>query len=155
MADIEKSKVELLIEQMVQEKTFSLDAITSVKKLQEAAGLQRARLAQLETDLQTSDKRISELTKANAALKELVDKISTREQTVAVREAAVTKLEMERAVAMAESKIFGLCFDKVFANRQLRESVIENSNRAIANPNSNYPTTMPENNNVTRTTEQG
>lgn len=150
----EPSKVELLIEQMVQEKTFSLDALEAVKKLRDAAGIQSARLMQLEKDLETFNKVNAELKTANATLLSRVDTLTAREVAVASREATMTKLELERAVALAKAETFNHCFDKVFANRQIRESVTEVGNRAIMNPNNSYPSSAPENNSVTRTVEE-
>lgn len=112
-----------MIDALVEQKTFSLDAVGSIKDL-------RDRAVGLETDLTEATGKIKLASAENQRLNGIIstrdedlNKWRARETALMAREAKMTDLEKQVAVEMAKSGAIHSCFDKIFANRMVRESV--------------------------------
>jgi len=117
--------VSTLLETMLQEKTLSLEAMDSIRKLKERADKADQEIAQLtekNRELNVSTARLQgELSDANIKLGAVAD----REKAVQKREDAVHQLEMKAAVAQAESNAYRTSMSIVFAPNVVRESIMK------------------------------
>ena len=144
------SELTILIDKLVTEKTFSLDALDAIKILRDKATAQDEFIAEMKQQAQQKHADFLAVTKDRDRLFEAEATLAARAFKVSEREEKVTSLEKAAAVAEAKAAALGHCFDTVFRNTVFREM----SNRAVANhSNGGYPTTMPETS--TRTTEPG
>jgi hypothetical protein len=123
-----------MIDKAVEEKTFGLDALTAVQKIKEQA-------AKLDKDLtysrQSLEQQKRETERAESGQRVAVEKVKqweAREAAVAAREAKVTELEKQTAVAQAQSGAYFTVLDRMFANRQFRETVMENAMKPVPMP---------------------
>lgn len=130
-----------MIENVVREKTFSLDAVQAIEEI-------RKKAAKLEADLETSRSETknygAQLSTAKAEIAEWSIRssaIDARDKAVAEREKKITELEKTSAVAAAESSILRGVVDKVFANRTVRESILTDQPVAYTASGSTYPST--------------
>lgn len=144
-----------LIDKAVEEKTFSLDGLSAVQKIKDQVILSNARIEELTTWLKQKEKHNDEL---KAAIKEKefeIAKWKTRENELVEREKKHIDLEKNCAVSVAVQIAQDKMFERLFANRQFRESVVESSTRAVPNQvPGGYPTTLTETSNKTTTTEE-
>ncbi len=112
-----------LIDTLVEQKTFSGDAISAIADLRKHAeqlehnlknrdiNIERldAEKRQIDAKLGAQERKAEEFEKANIALTEEVEKTRT--------------IEKARAVASAKAETLENCFDKVFRNIQVHRSV--------------------------------
>lgn len=138
-----------LIDRAVEEKTFSLDALTAVQKIKEQATKLDTDLKYARDSLKSQQHETEREASAKRRAEEVVKTWEAREAAIAVREAKVTELEKASAVAQAEARTFNSVFDRMFANRQFREMIIESGNVPMAGGAGGYPQSMPNNKAVT------
>lgn len=141
-----------IIDKLIQEKTFSLDALKAIEELKEKAEdlgstLTRAQDAcnQYDNDLTKSE---SHLAKA----RQDIEHWQKRESELKEREAKVFDHEKAKAVAEARAEVFDHCFKTVFANVTIRRNV----SRSVAAPYNDTgmaPTTVNEFDDETTTEE--
>lgn len=144
-----------LIDKAVEEKTFSLDALSAIQKIKDQAALLNARVEQLSNDLDRGTKHNADLKSVINAQDAEIAKWQNREKELIEREKKHIDLEKNCAVAVAVQLAQDKMFERMFANRQFRESVIENGMRAVANhAPGGYSTTLPETHNKSTTTEE-
>jgi chromosome segregation ATPase len=112
-----------MIEELVQQKTFGLDALEAIRTL-------KTKAEALEESVKNKNEVIERLQAEARALNERLShqgeqltQISARELAVAKREAEIQKLEVAAAVAQAESRTFRHALGVVFAPNTVRESV--------------------------------
>jgi regulator of replication initiation timing len=127
-----------MIDRLVTEKTFGLDALDSVKALKNKA-------ERLENELDLTQKRTNKLEgdiaaqiAENARLNLEIGKIAGREAAVKAREEKIHELETASAVARAESSVWERATRIVFAPNTVREKIVRNSGGGTNGPNSEY-----------------
>lgn len=112
-----------VIDNLVAQKVLSLDGLEGIQKLKARADTADKEIEKLRTQLDESNaangKLAFDLSKATEQLAE----IAAREKAVAKREVEIHKLEMQAAVASAESKAFRHALGVVFAPNTVREAV--------------------------------
>ena len=112
-----------LIDQLVAQKTLSLDALDGIKALKDRAVRMEAELRERDTNLENIcklraiDQNIIKELRAN------VERVEEREHAVAQREAKVHQIELERAVATARASTFEQAMKIVFAPNMVRNAV--------------------------------
>lgn len=128
-----------VIENLVAQKTLSLDGMEGIQKLKERAETADKEIERLRiqtTSLETRNDALSEqLSQANEQLRTIAD----REKAVAKREDDMHKLEMAAAVAQAEARTIRHALGVVFAPNTVREAVQKHGMVAGQNGMS-YPT---------------
>lgn len=138
-----------LIDKLVNEQTFSLQAVSAIKDL-------RDRAAQLEKDLESSrqaqtaqqemlNKNGGAISAANAKIAEA----EKREKDLLAREQKVTELEKKTAVAEAKHEAFMDAFKTVFRNVTIRENAHHSISRGHMHPNG-YTQMTNDSDSVTR-----
>lgn len=128
MADAETpNPILALIDKAVEEKTFSLDALTAVQKIKEQATKLDRDLKNAQQSLEHQKRETDRESTARARAEEKVKAWDAREAAIVAREAKLTELEKQSAVAQAESRVYFTVIDKMFANRQFRETVMESN----------------------------
>jgi chromosome segregation ATPase len=112
-----------MIEELVQQKTFGLDALDAIRELKSRAEL-------LESEIKRKDDQITTLTQdcqakneRLAAQEKELAKISAREIAVAARESKIHQNELIAAVAQARAGAFEQSMKIVFAPNRVRDSV--------------------------------
>lgn len=131
---------------LVESRVFSAEAAEGIAKLrrevltaQEGAEKQRGEIDGLR-------QQIAHLESQIAVKQAQVDAISRREQAVAEREKKVYDLEVGAAVSNAKASAYQDIVTKMFANRQVRESITENgygpSTGGFSSSTSNSKTVM-------------
>lgn len=114
-------KLTQLIDELVSEKTFNLDAVEGIQKLRERAEALETKSVSLEEKLEKEEgKSVKEIVKNDKLLQELSEWRS-RESSLSEREKKITELEKAKAVAQAESATFEKCVGLVFRNTMLRK----------------------------------
>lgn len=144
-----------MIDGLVEQKTFGLDALDGVKALRDKA-------SDLEKKLATATAALAEASKTNGMQSDLIRKrdaeiseMREREAALRTRENNVATLEREAAVAKAVQVETREMMKLVFANRQIRESVMVSGSRSEAHPTQGYTNTLPYSNTQTVTREEG
>lgn len=148
MSDILK-----MIDELVEQKTFSLDALSAIKALREEAKVQAAEIVKLKDSVkyQEAEKQRFERDLRHAESK--LDKIAAREQAVAERESKITQLELDKAVASASLTSFKEACGMFLKNTIVRESVSSNARRPMPGPTGSYPIISDESGSESRTRE--
>jgi len=131
-----------LINELVEQKTFSLDALDRVKTLRDQVG-------ELEMKRDTLMGQNDTLQRENNRVKTIESSLSERERAVTEREKNITTLERETAVAKAESAVYRDVVTRMFANRIVREANTTSQYVASSQPGMG-PLLMPNSSTVTR-----
>lgn len=141
-----------VIDELVEKKTFGLDALGAIKELRDKAQAQEETIKAREQQAENQQRKIAELERELGSAKARVEKLMLREANLLEREKAADKAiydaERHRAVADAWRAAMGMVFKPV----EVRTSI----QRQVALPASgmnSYPTTMPETETTTVTQE--
>lgn len=124
-----------MIETLVQEKTFSLDALEAIKNLRDKAEKLQDELEKTQRTLADTQSRRSALTAENALLTEELNVWKNRESAILSREKTMYALEQRTAVAEAQANAFLLSMKITFAPNMVRNSLQDFSTR---NQNGNH-----------------
>lgn len=111
------------LDDVVLQKTLSLDAYKSLTQLKERATQTDAENQRLKEQVVSRDTAIAKLEQDLSQASEKLNAIATRERAVTSRETKVTELEIAAAVSAAEARTFRHCLGVVFAPNTVRESV--------------------------------
>jgi predicted RNase H-like nuclease (RuvC/YqgF family) len=111
-----------LIEQMVAEKTFGLDALASVQALKTKAIEQETKIKNLQILNEQRTEEIAGLRRRISSDERKESERLEREQKVAEREKRVTEMEKNEAVAMAKASVLQDVFGTIFKNTTIREN---------------------------------
>jgi predicted RNase H-like nuclease (RuvC/YqgF family) len=137
-----------VIDDLIRERTFSLEGVESIKKLRDRAAALEAELKRAVDTVAAETKRNAELTATNEVLKARDQGMTKRETDVTAREGRITALEKDTAVAQAKADTLNNVFSTIFRNTIVRET----ANRQVApGPSGSYPISVPEA--MTRETE--
>lgn len=112
-----------MIETLVQEKTFSLDALEAIKVLRDKAVKLQEELERKNKSLDSALARVSELTVEKAAATEQLGVWKKRETDLLARERIMYGLEQRTAVAEAKADAFLTSMKITFAPNLVRNSV--------------------------------
>ncbi len=115
-------KLEKALEEIIEDKTFSLAAVEAIKAMRTDNTVLEKRNQSLDDELKRAKDNETELRERNDELIGQVGDWQAREGALEVREAEITKLEKSAAVAVGKSEMLGLCFDGIFKNTIFRES---------------------------------
>lgn len=115
-----------MIDALVREKTFSLDAIDAVKALRDKAKDLEQTIERRNGDLATVSKNAANMEREIGALKREIESLSKIHDGIAEREAKVVENEKLAAVAKAESAAYKHALETVFRPNTVRERVIDN-----------------------------
>ena len=113
-----------LIDQMVQEKTFSMEGVAAINELREQAELMQKTIKQLQESFKKENECANRLRNDNDALKGELKNWRAREEKLTNRESKITELEKDRAVANAKADTFRECVGLVFRNTTVRENMV-------------------------------
>jgi hypothetical protein len=138
MSDIVK-----LIEELVEKKTLSLDAVAGVNAVRQRALELEAQITRLETMVESYRKQNEEIRESNLDW-------AQREEALKARETKMTDLEKQVAVGEARSIAYKDMFDRMFANRIVRESHQTNTWVPEGSGGNQYATQRTNNDNITR-----
>jgi len=144
-----------VIDEMVRNKTFSLDALEAVKGLKDRAIEQEKKIERLDSLLATRAESEARLRAENSTLQRTIDDHAKNEISLREREAKVLTLELAEARSTATAGALREAFGIVFKNTTIRESVQRST--AVAVPGTatsmGFPATVPEHSTVERTVE--
>lgn len=112
-----------IVDKLIQEKTFSLDALSAIEELKEKAAELGNSLSEAQDACNQYD---SDLTKSESHLASAsldIEHWEKRESELKEREANVFLNERAKAVAQARAEVFDHCFKTVFANVTIRRNI--------------------------------
>ena len=112
-----------LIDQLVQQKTFSLDAVEQVNALREKAKEVEKNLTFAQSALESKRREILQLEHKVSSRDDVIQKWEDREKALQAREAKMSALEQEVAVSTATARVWDEAMRRMLANRTLRETV--------------------------------
>ena len=116
-------KLTQLIDQMVQEKTFTMEGVTSINMLRERAkGLEEENLRLLETQEKYAE-TISLSSQEKAELRGQLKAWGERVKELTEREEKITHLEKVAAVETAKSETYKECVSLIFRNSIIRQDM--------------------------------
>lgn len=141
------------IDQLVQEKTFKLDALEAIGKLRSRAAAQEQEINALTAQRTEQYRTISELAAKIEENRQKEGALQLREGEVAKREVKAQQLEVEKAVAQAESRAYGTVFSTIFRNTAVREHVVRNEVQWVTTPSGPMSMNAPITETCERTAE--
>jgi chromosome segregation ATPase len=144
------NKVTEAIDEMVREKTFSLDALNAINDLKTKARIMEGALDAAQKDVAKAKEDARLMSERYSECNAEVNAFKTREADLEKRERAIFEHEKASAVAQARSQAFGEAFGMVFRNTVVRETV--NKSVPVAGPGGVMLTGF-EGGTVERTTE--
>ena len=119
---IKNEALDLILDEIVKDRTFSVEAVEGIQQLREdnktlqaAARDDEVKIAEQKNDIEMQGRRIENLMAE-------VNEWKKRENNLLNREEKMTTLEKNEAVAKAVTEALGHCFDTVFNNTVFRES---------------------------------
>lgn len=118
-------KLSDLIDDMVREKTFSLDALDAVKGLRDRAFVQDASIEKLTKTLADRDETIGKMRAQASELSAEITVLKARENSVAEREGKTRDLELKEAAATAKAQALDSVFGTIFRNVTVRETTVK------------------------------
>lgn len=144
-----------LIDKAVEEKTFSLDALTAIQTIKETARLLQEQVDRLTQSNTSTSNLVQQLKDVIAARDAEIALLKGREFAIEAREKNMSSLERSSAVATAKHEAYADIVTKMFANRTMRENVIEQGQHSFPPSGmATYPTTAPITGSKTKTTEE-
>lgn len=118
------------IDEIVNEKTFTVEAVDAIKNLRDRAEILERNLEAAEKKGDLQDKVITDLNKSVDIFKTREAELTKREREVTEREKNMITLEKTTAVAEAKAGVWDECLKRLLGNRILRE----NFNKSIPVP---------------------
>lgn len=118
-----KSALEQIIDKMVADKTFSLDAMEAVKKLKDTAAKTASDLEVARRELKDSKQYAETLSSTLSSVRAELSAWTTRDASLTKREAEITQLEKTAAVEAARAEAFRWSMSTVFAPNVVRTAV--------------------------------
>jgi uncharacterized coiled-coil protein SlyX len=118
-------KLSDLIDDMVREKTFSLDALDAVKGLRDRALVQDASIEKLTKTLADRDETIGKMRSQASELSAEITAFKARESSIAEREGKTRDLELREAASTASAGAYREVFGTIFKNVTVRESAMK------------------------------
>lgn len=112
-----------VIDKLVEQKTFGLDALGAIKDLRDKAAKQEENLKDAKREI--DERRGAEIRASNEVkrLTFVVNDWTQRQAELENRERKVFDLEKASAVAVAESKVWDRAFSSIFKNTIVREQI--------------------------------
>lgn len=143
-------KLTKLIDEIIEQKTFSLDALDSIKKLRDKAQEQESAL-KFKDEMLDAKKTIELTIRAEMAVQATqLATWKTREDELKKRELTMTALEKSSAIADAKATSYIEFARLVFANRITREKVLHSTPVVIPTPGGSYTTVNTTTEDVSR-----
>ena len=133
-------KLQVALDAVIQEGTFSLSAVEGVKRLRDENEMFLGKIEALEqanAELRINNSNISG--KCHK-YEESINEVNQREKEVAKREAEITKLECKAVQENAVANAYKDCFGLVFRNQHVHRSI--SGNVPVAGDNNYGPQSM-------------
>lgn len=111
------------IDKLVEQKTFSLDAVGAIKDLRDKASSCETRLKSAEERIAAREMELRQRDSTIVARDAEIKKWADREAAIVAREAKMAELEQRAAVEWAKAQVWDSCFARLFGNRVVRETV--------------------------------
>ncbi len=111
-------KLTQLIDDIVEQKTFSMDGIEGVKRIRDRAATLESQATEDKKLRQKDTETIRELRAESIRFTECIAKWNKRESELQEREAKMIGLEKGAAVSEAKADTFKKCFGFVFRNTE-------------------------------------
>jgi hypothetical protein len=130
--------VNAMMEKLLQQQTFSAQAVEGITKQREENNALKLRVLALEKDIEARRLAFDDVKTENARLQARIKEFEAQEKAVREREAKAASNETATAVAQAESKTFEKCVTLIFRNTQMRETIFSREplpTVSSANPN--------------------
>ena len=143
------NELTILIDKLVEDKTFSLEGVKAITQLKDKAILQEKKIEELESYKKDAFIQILTIENDKKDLESKLRNIEEREKKVRDQEIAIevikTKLDMLNATKKDLFDLVGM----IFKSPIIRENVIGNV-PVSPGPNGQYPVTIPTNQSTTR-----
>lgn len=110
------------IDQLVNEKTFNLDALTAIQELKTKAVAQDRRIQAQDETIAYRDSELARMKGQISTLQREAEKAAGREAELVQREGRVRELELKEAVSTAKGETLEKVFGTIFANVKVRET---------------------------------
>lgn len=112
-----------LIDQMVQEKTFSMEAVSAINVLREKAEAMEETIKVSKEAHEDCAKRYNELSDEKSKLQNQLSTWKIRESEIAKRETYIQQLETAKEVSKAKEDTFRECVTLIFRNTLVRDDM--------------------------------
>ena len=116
------SRLQEVLDGIIQDKTFSMEAVDAIKALRDDLQKEKARSNALFEEVMQVEKNNDRLSDENFAINKEIIAWRERDEELRKRESHIAMLERSEAVAQSKADAIGLCFDTVFRNTVFRES---------------------------------
>ena len=145
------SRLQEVLDGIIQDKTFSMEAVGAIKALRDDLQEEKDKSAKLFDELMAAEKQNDSLSDEYRRINDEIRGWQARDEDLGKRESNIAMLERSEAVAQSKADAIGLCFDTVFRNTVFRESF----NKTVPNGVDQYGTSQTANEfgDVTRTQE--
>ena len=134
-------EINVLIEKAVNEKTFSLEALDSIKRMRDDFKAIEDTYQRTEEAYRKQSAEMSNIQSENISLKEKAGDVTRREKEVEKKEKEIYIMELNLKHAEQRREDISHMFETVFRNTTIRESVTrygsKSSNNGYANENTN------------------
>lgn len=120
----ENDKLNAVINQIVQDKTYSLEAIEAIKSIKDKRDELLSQVIELNSNVEICEKKVSELKAENKRLDKIVDGIQVREEAVLQRENAAHKAEVEQSADKAKADAYKDALHTVFRPHSVRKDIL-------------------------------
>jgi hypothetical protein len=131
-----------LLDDIVQKKTLSLDALEGIQQLKKKA-------EQAEAELKVEQELHRKVRLDKGKLEVALEDWQAREKIVIDREHKLNEVEKERDVAQAKAEAIRECFGLVFRNVETRRQVLTNESVPMPSSGSGYYTAQQTKNEAT------
>ena len=149
-----KDKISSIVEEVLTEKTFSLEIVTKIKALKDDFDDLIKVHDEAKREIEFQQKTNKDLREVNQTLLSENTAYKAREDELEKKEKAADKviyeLEFQKKRGDEIKELFGI----VFKNPVVRESAYKNGSVPVPGNNGSYPTTMTSSESETKTTEQ-
>jgi len=138
------------IDELVQEKTFSLESVGAISALREKAKEMETKIENMQKTIDTTSEDMKKDGLTIEDLQNSLSKFRDRERLLIEREGKANALDRKYAVAVGQSEVYKECFGVVFRNTSIRKEMFGMTPVRDA---SGYPTGQSTSETVTETPE--
>ena len=143
-------KLTTLIDEIVHEKTFSLEAVNAVTNLRDTAEALESQVRILTKKNKTNEENAKIHEIRVSKLRNEVEDWKKREADLIVREMKILNLELGTAVSNAKAETYKECVSLIFRNETVRKEMFGSIPVSI---DGGYPTVQSTNETITETKE--
>lgn len=141
------------INKLVEEKTFTADALKGIDELRDKAKALETQLASAQTTIREKTNNYNSLERKFETLHQNHEALLAKEQSLLEREKKITDLEKSEAVAVAVAAAQKEMFNTVFRNIETRQRIFSNTQRYESYSGGGHWSSKPETSDVTTSQE--